>query len=263
MAVTIAFLAATAAVVYILPAATGPGRVPGHPVTPLGFLLPVAAVVLLQAVGGATRCGPEWAWGSSSLAYPRMKSSYGATPPSARCLRGGPFAAPSPSASPGVEENEGNRRIGCQVASVRVVNPLTRFLYQESTPMSVGNDAVIGNQESILGNQEKILANQQKIERNQAKLDKIVSNQAAIRPTRTIRDNQKKLDKIAANQATILANQESIRDNQDKLDKALANQATIQSNQETILANQDRIEADLREILSNQREVPLGIRRKS
>ena len=48
MAVTIAFLALIAAVVYILPAAAGPGRVPGYPVTPLGFLMPVAAVVLCR-----------------------------------------------------------------------------------------------------------------------------------------------------------------------------------------------------------------------
>ena len=89
MAVTIAFLALIAAVVYILPAASGPGRVPGHPVTPLGFLIPVAAVVLLQVVNDPVRTG--LGLGIVALGLPVYEISSDATPHH-RAWREGPLS---------------------------------------------------------------------------------------------------------------------------------------------------------------------------
>jgi APA family basic amino acid/polyamine antiporter len=57
MAVTIAFLALTAAVVYVLPAEPGAARVPGYPLTPLAFLIPVSLIVVLRCIGDHIRSG--------------------------------------------------------------------------------------------------------------------------------------------------------------------------------------------------------------
>jgi APA family basic amino acid/polyamine antiporter len=57
MVVTIAFLALMVTVVYMLPAETGPGRVPGYPFTPMGFLIPVVLVILLATVSNPLRTG--------------------------------------------------------------------------------------------------------------------------------------------------------------------------------------------------------------
>ena len=57
MVVTLAFLALMVIVVYILPAEPGPGRVPGYPFTPLGFLIPVALVMILATVSNPLRTG--------------------------------------------------------------------------------------------------------------------------------------------------------------------------------------------------------------
>ncbi|OJW20885.1 MAG: hypothetical protein BGO49_29195 [Planctomycetales bacterium 71-10] len=57
MAVTIAFLALTAAVVYITPATPGAGRAPGHPFTPLGFIVPAVAIVAMQVASDPIRSG--------------------------------------------------------------------------------------------------------------------------------------------------------------------------------------------------------------
>ena len=57
MAVTIAFLALTAAVVYIPPATPGAGRAPGHPFTPLGFIVPAVAIVAMQVASDPIRSG--------------------------------------------------------------------------------------------------------------------------------------------------------------------------------------------------------------
>jgi basic amino acid/polyamine antiporter, APA family len=57
MVVTIAFLALMVTVFYVLPAGTGPGRVPGYPFTPTGFLIPVMLVILLATVSNPLRTG--------------------------------------------------------------------------------------------------------------------------------------------------------------------------------------------------------------
>jgi APA family basic amino acid/polyamine antiporter len=57
MAVTIAFLALAAAVVYVLPPEPGAARVPGYPLTPLVFLIPVALVVVMRCIGDPIRSG--------------------------------------------------------------------------------------------------------------------------------------------------------------------------------------------------------------
>lgn len=57
MAVTVGFLALIAATVYVLPVKGDAGRVPGYPITPLGFIVPTALVVLLQAMNDPLRSG--------------------------------------------------------------------------------------------------------------------------------------------------------------------------------------------------------------
>ncbi len=57
MAVAIAFLALAAATVYFIPATAGAGRVPGHPFTPLGFIVPAVAILAMQAASDPIRSG--------------------------------------------------------------------------------------------------------------------------------------------------------------------------------------------------------------
>ena len=57
MAVTIAFLALIVAVVYVLPDRTKTSRVPGFPLTPLGFIIPVALIVVMRVIGDPIRSG--------------------------------------------------------------------------------------------------------------------------------------------------------------------------------------------------------------
>jgi basic amino acid/polyamine antiporter, APA family len=57
MAVTIAFLALTVVVIYVLPGRPGAARVPGYPLTPLGFIVPVALIVVMRLVGDPIRSG--------------------------------------------------------------------------------------------------------------------------------------------------------------------------------------------------------------
>lgn len=57
MAVTVGFLALTAAVVYVTPATTTAGRVPGHPWTPLAFIVPAVAIVAMQVAADPIRSG--------------------------------------------------------------------------------------------------------------------------------------------------------------------------------------------------------------
>lgn len=57
MAVTIGFLALIAATVFVLPATGDAGRVPGSPITPLGFIVPTTLVVVLQVMNDPLRSG--------------------------------------------------------------------------------------------------------------------------------------------------------------------------------------------------------------
>lgn len=57
MAVTIAFLALMVVAVFFLPAEPGTPRVPGYPLTPLGFIVPVVLIVVLQLSQGPVRSG--------------------------------------------------------------------------------------------------------------------------------------------------------------------------------------------------------------
>jgi basic amino acid/polyamine antiporter, APA family len=57
MVVTIGFLALMIVVVYVLPDKTEAGRVPGYPFTPLGFLIPVAMVIVLATASSPLQTG--------------------------------------------------------------------------------------------------------------------------------------------------------------------------------------------------------------
>ena len=57
MVVTVGFLALMVSVVYVLPDKTEAGRVPGYPLTPLGFLIPVALVILLATASSPLQTG--------------------------------------------------------------------------------------------------------------------------------------------------------------------------------------------------------------
>lgn len=57
MAVTLIFLALSVAVTYTLPRHGGAVRVPGYPLTPLGFIVPVALIVAMRFVGDPLRSG--------------------------------------------------------------------------------------------------------------------------------------------------------------------------------------------------------------
>ncbi|AMV38369.1 APC family permease [Planctomyces sp. SH-PL62] len=57
MAVTVAFLALTVVTVYIPTATSWHGRIPGYPLTPLGFIVPAAVVLAMQVAADPIRSG--------------------------------------------------------------------------------------------------------------------------------------------------------------------------------------------------------------
>lgn len=57
MAATLAFLVLTVVVIYILPREPGAAPVLGYPLTPLGFIVPVALIVVMRLVGDPIRSG--------------------------------------------------------------------------------------------------------------------------------------------------------------------------------------------------------------
>ena len=93
MAVTIAFLALIV-VVYVLPDRSGAARVPGYPLTPLGFIVPVALIVMMCFAGNPIRSGigmgivvlglPVYEIFLRDSARVATKENYSASPPSTR-----------------------------------------------------------------------------------------------------------------------------------------------------------------------------------
>lgn len=101
MAVTLVFLALTVAVVYVLPDQERAGRIPGFPLTPLGFIIPVALIVVLRLAGDPIRSGIGMA--IVALGLPAYK--FFLRTPSRKVTESPPAASEDPSPDPAISSH--------------------------------------------------------------------------------------------------------------------------------------------------------------